>query len=92
MPQLLRTGSLICERLPKIGLVKRGDLIEGDGVHAVIEVCVDCAGDEQELFVVAFELGEGVLSHIAGVRGFPVYDKHGASDLIAVAQKLTVKE
>ena len=53
---------------------------------------MDCAGDEQELFVVAFELGEGVLSHIAGVRGFPVYDKHGASDLIAVAQKLTVKE
>ena len=41
--------------------------VEGNLLEVVVEVGVDCAGDDEQLLVVALELLVGVLAEIAGM-------------------------
>ena len=49
-------------------------------------------GDNQQLFVVAFQLLERVFAEVAGVRLFAVDDKHGILDFIRTAHQWEVDE
>ena len=49
-------------------------------------------GDNQQLFVVAFQLLERVFAEVAGVRLFAVADEYGGADLVRVAEDGLVEE
>ena len=66
-------------------------LIERDGVlpAAVIQICVDCIRDDQQLLVICIRVilhhcGISIAAEIAGMCFLPVHDKDCAADLIAV--------
>ena len=41
-------------------------------------------GDNHQLFVIAFELLEGILTEVARMRFFPVDDQYGTFDFISI--------
>ena len=67
-------------------------LVEGDDVGLVIEVCMDSVGDNQQLFVVSSQFGEGVLAEVAGAGFFPMNHQNGAANLVRIGQDGLVEE
>ena len=68
-------------------------LIKRDGVlpAAVIQICVDCIRDDQQLFVICIRVilhhcGISIAAEITGMCFLPVHDKDCAANLIAVLQ------
>ena len=66
--------------------------VEGDHIHAVIEVGVIGAGNDEQLLVLAGELFVDTLAEIAGVRFLSVYQQHGRANLAAVLQDRHLQE
>ena len=75
-------------RLPlsKIIPKERIQLVEGDHIHAVIEVGVIGAGNDQQLLVLAGELFVDTLAEIAGVRLFSMHQQNGGTNFGSVLQ------
>ena len=64
-------------------------LIKWYHIYLVVQIRVHGAGDDYQLLIarigiVPHHIGRGVAAEIAGMRLFPVDDKHGAADFAAV--------
>ena len=68
--------------LLQIGLVESIDPVERNDIHSIVEVGVVGTGNNQQFFVVAFELFVGAFAEVTGVSLFAVYDQNGAADFI----------
>ena len=76
----------------QILLKKLIDLVKWNDIHLVVQICMDCSGNQQQLLIIPFQRLEYILAEIAGMSLFAVNKKHGAADLAAVLQDRLIQE
>lgn len=64
-----------------------GDVVEGNLVHVIIEICVVSAGNDEEFLVISFELLEGIFGEVAGMGLFTMDNEYRAFDFIGIGKK-----
>lgn len=80
-PQLPVRGSY---RLLQMSVKEVTDLVKGNDIDLIIEIGMDCIGDDHQLFVFAFQFLKGIFAEITGMCFFTVDHQHRAVDFFAV--------
>lgn len=69
-----------------------GNIIEGDDALLVVEIRVAGTGNDAQLFVLALQGFEGILTKVAAVSFLPMEEQHRAAYLTAACKKRRVQK